>query len=103
MTVEGHGMTWTVPRGRLPYPRSSGRGALVSETTWSLMPITTTSLVVRLTLYWGAAFVAVMIVRMIVDVLAPDDIVEFFLAQSRDNFSQLDYPRRWVPVPSPGA
>jgi len=65
---------------------------------WSLMPITTMSLAVRMTLLWAAAFVAVMIARMIVDVLAPEDIVGFFLAQSRDDFSVLDYPRRWLPV-----
>jgi hypothetical protein len=51
-----------------------------------------------MTLLWAATFVAVMIARMIVDVLAPQDVVEFFLAQSRDNFSELDYPRRWLPV-----
>jgi hypothetical protein len=28
----------------------------------------------------------------------PEDIVAFFLAQSRDDFSQFDYPRRWLPV-----
>jgi hypothetical protein len=62
------------------------------------MPYTTTSLGIRLTLLWTAAFVTVMIARMIVDVLVPEDIVEFFLAQSRDDFSLLDYPRRWLPV-----
>jgi uncharacterized membrane protein len=62
------------------------------------MAITTTSLVVRMTLVWAAAFAAVMVVRMVVDALAPEDIVAFFLAQSRDDFSQLDYPRRWLPV-----
>ena len=77
-------------------PRGAARWYL--RQVWSLMPITTTSLVVRTTLLWAAAFVAVMIARMIVDVLAPEDIVEFFLAQSRDDFSQLDYPRRWLPV-----
>jgi len=65
---------------------------------WSLMSITTTSLVVRMTLAWAAAFLGVMMVRMAVDALAPEDIVAFFLAQSRDDFSQLDYPRRWLPV-----
>jgi uncharacterized membrane protein len=65
---------------------------------WSLMAITTTSLVVRMTLLWAAAFVAVMLVRIVVDALVPEDIVAFFLAQSRDDFSQLDYPRRWLPV-----
>lgn len=65
---------------------------------WSVMSITTTSLVVRMTLLWAGAFVAVMIARMVVDVLVPEDIVGFFLAQSRDDFSLLDYPRRWLPV-----
>jgi len=51
-----------------------------------------------MTLVWAAAFAAVMVVRMVVDALAPEDIVAFFLAQSRDDFSQLDYPRRWLPV-----
>lgn len=65
---------------------------------WSLMAITTTSSAIRTTVMWAAAFVAVMIARMIVDALAPEDVVAFFLAQSRDDFSQLDYPRRWLPV-----
>jgi hypothetical protein len=65
---------------------------------WSLMAITTTSLVVRMTLVWAVAFAAVMVVRMVVDAFVPEDIVAFFLAQSRDDFSQLDYPRRWLPV-----
>lgn len=65
---------------------------------WSLMAITPTSRIVRMTTVWAAAFVAVMIVRMIVDAMAPEDIVAFFLAQARDDFSLLDYPRRWLPI-----
>ena len=64
----------------------------------SLMAMTTTARVVRITLVWAAAFVSAMLVRMVIDAFAPEDIVAFFLAQSRDDFSQLDYPRRWLPV-----
>jgi hypothetical protein len=52
----------------------------------------------RTALLWGGIVAAVLLVRLFVEVIAPVDPVEGFLAQARDDYSVLDYPRRWVPA-----
>jgi hypothetical protein len=40
----------------------------------------------------------VLLIRLLLDVLDPIDPLERFLAQARDDYSEFDYPRRWVPA-----
>ena len=37
-------------------------------------------------------------IRLFVEVFDPVDPVERFLAQARDDYSEFNYPRRWVPA-----
>jgi len=51
----------------------------------------------RAGLIWGGLLAVVLLVRLLFDVFAPVDPVERFLAQSRSDYSEFDYPRRWLP------
>ena len=52
----------------------------------------------RAGLIWGGLLAVVLLVRLLFDVFAPVDPVERFLAQSRSDYSEFDYPRRWLPA-----
>jgi hypothetical protein len=52
----------------------------------------------RLTLVCASLLSAVLVIRLLFDVLDPVDPVDRFLAQARDDYSEFDYPRRWVPA-----
>ena len=53
---------------------------------------------VRIAAWGGALVLAVLLVRLAVEVMAPVDVLDRFLAQARSDFSEFDYPRRWVPA-----
>lgn len=57
----------------------------------------------RVTLVCSLLVAAVLLTRFLFDVMDPVDPVERFLAQARDDYSELDYPRRWAPAVSVGA
>ena len=50
----------------------------------------------RVTLVCGVLIAAVLLTRLLVDRFDPVDPVERFLAQSRDDYSEFNYPRRWI-------
>jgi hypothetical protein len=52
----------------------------------------------RLTLVCTLLVAAVLLTRFIFDVIDPVDPVERFLAQARDDYSEFNYPRRWMPA-----
>jgi hypothetical protein len=54
--------------------------------------------IARIAAWGGALVLAVLLVRVAVDVIAPVDVLDRFLAQARSDFSEFDYPRRWVPA-----
>jgi hypothetical protein len=45
---------------------------------------------------WAVAFAAVFAMRIAVDTIAPFDVEQYFLAQSRSDFSEFDFPRRFL-------
>jgi hypothetical protein len=47
---------------------------------------------------WAALFLAVILLRLLVDALAPIDAEKLFLAQARSSFSELEFPRRFATV-----
>ena len=57
----------------------------------------------RVTLVCSLLVAAVLLTRFLFDVIDPVDPVERFLAQARDDYSELNYPRRWVPAVAVGA
>ena len=57
----------------------------------------------RVTLVCSVLVAAVLLTRFLFDVMDPVDPVERFLAQARDDYSELNYPRRWVPTVAVGA
>ena len=52
----------------------------------------------RIALVCGLLVAAVLLTRLLFDVFDPVDPVERFLAQARDDYSEFNYPRRWVPA-----
>ncbi len=52
----------------------------------------------RIGLVCGLLVTAVLLIRLFVEVFDPVDPVERFLAQARDDYSEFNYPRRWVPA-----
>jgi hypothetical protein len=52
----------------------------------------------RAGLAWGALLATVMLVRLLLETFAPIDPLDRFLAQSRADYSEFDYPRRWLPA-----
>jgi hypothetical protein len=52
----------------------------------------------RIGLFCGLLVSVVLLIRLLLDVLDPIDPLERFLAQARDDYSEFDYPRRWVPA-----
>jgi len=52
----------------------------------------------RVGLLWGGLLASVLLVRLAFEVLAPVDPVERFLARARADYSEFDYPRRWLPA-----
>jgi hypothetical protein len=52
----------------------------------------------RIALVCGTLVTVVLVVRLFVEVFSPVDPVERFLAQARDDYSEFNYPRRWVPA-----
>jgi hypothetical protein len=52
----------------------------------------------RVTLVCGLLVAAVLLTRFSFDVIDPVDPVERFLAQARDDYSEFNYPRRWMPA-----
>ena len=52
----------------------------------------------RVTLVCGSLVAAVLLTRLLFDTFDPVDPVERFLAQARDDYSEFNYPRRWVPA-----
>jgi len=52
----------------------------------------------RASLIWGGLLAAVLLVRLLFDVFSPVDPVERFLAQARSDYSEFNYPRRWLPA-----
>ena len=54
--------------------------------------------IMRIAAWGGALVLAVLLVRLAVEVMAPVDVLDRFLAQARSDFSEFNYPRRWVPA-----
>lgn len=52
----------------------------------------------RTALIWGGLLAAVLLVRLFVEVFAPVDPLDRFLARARSDYSEFDYPRRWIPA-----
>ncbi len=52
----------------------------------------------RVTLVCGLLVAAVLLTRLLFDTFDPVDPVERFLAQARDDYSEFNYPRRWMPA-----
>jgi hypothetical protein len=52
----------------------------------------------RAAVIWGGLLAAVLLTRLFVEVVAPVDPLERFLAQARADYSEFDYPRRWIPA-----
>jgi hypothetical protein len=52
----------------------------------------------RIGLVCGLLVTAVLLIRLLFEVFDPIDPVERFLAQARDDYSEFNYPRRWVPA-----
>jgi len=52
----------------------------------------------RIGLVCGAMVTVVLLIRLMFDVLDPVDPVDRFLARARDDYSEFDYPRRWMPA-----
>jgi len=52
----------------------------------------------RVTLVCGLLVAAVLLTRLLFDRFDPVDPVERFLAQARDDYSEFNYPRRWMPA-----
>ena len=52
----------------------------------------------RVALVCGILVTAVLVIRLLFEVLDPVDPVERFLAQARDDYSEFNYPRRWIPA-----
>jgi hypothetical protein len=46
----------------------------------------------------GILVASVLVTRLLFEVLDPVDPVERFLAHARDDYSEFDYSRRWVPA-----
>jgi hypothetical protein len=52
----------------------------------------------RLAIACGLLVSVILVARLLVDTFDPVDPLERFLAQARDDYSEFDYPRRWVPA-----
>jgi hypothetical protein len=52
----------------------------------------------RIGLVCGILVTGVLVIRLLFEVLDPVDPVERFLAQARDDYSEFNYPRRWIPA-----
>jgi len=52
----------------------------------------------RIVLVCGILMALVLVVRLLVEVFDPVDPVDRFLARARDDYSEFNYPRRWVPA-----
>jgi drug/metabolite transporter (DMT)-like permease len=52
----------------------------------------------HLAIVCGLLVAVILVARLLVDTFDPVDPVERFLAQARDDYSEFDYPRRWVPA-----
>ena len=52
----------------------------------------------RVTLVCSLLVAAVLLTRFLFDVFDPVDPVERLLAQARDDYSEFNYPRRWIPA-----
>ena len=52
----------------------------------------------RVGLVCGVAVGLVLLVRLAIEVVSPVDPVARVLAQARDDYSEVDYPRRWIPA-----
>ncbi len=52
----------------------------------------------RIGLVCGLLVCAVLLIRLLVDVVNPVDPLDRFLAQARDDYSEFNYPRRWMPA-----
>jgi len=52
----------------------------------------------RIGLVCGTLVTLVLVIRLLFEVLDPVDPVERFLAQARDDYSEFNYPRRWIPA-----
>jgi hypothetical protein len=46
----------------------------------------------------GVLIAAVLMVRLLFEIVDPIDPLERLLARARDDYSELDYPQRWVPA-----
>jgi hypothetical protein len=70
-------------------------GASAAISTWRQGE---TRVLWRIGLVCGILVASVLVTRLLFEVLDPVDPVERFLAQARDDYSEFDYPRRWVPA-----
>ena len=52
----------------------------------------------RIALLCGLLMTVVLVVRLVVETYDPVDPVERLLARVRDDYSEFNYPRRWVPA-----
>jgi hypothetical protein len=52
----------------------------------------------RVGLACGVLVTIVLLTRLLFDVFAPVDPLDRFLAQARDDYSEFNYPRRWMPA-----
>jgi hypothetical protein len=52
----------------------------------------------RIGLVCGTLVTLVLLMRLLFEVLDPVDPVERFLAQARADYSEFNYPRRWIPA-----
>jgi hypothetical protein len=52
----------------------------------------------RIGLVCGVLVAVVLLTRLLFEVFDPLDPVERFLAQARDDYSEFNYPRRWLPA-----
>ncbi|HEU4693710.1 MAG TPA: hypothetical protein VFS23_35345 [Vicinamibacterales bacterium] len=52
----------------------------------------------RIGLAAGLLVTLVLVTRLLVDVFDPVDPLDRFLARVRDDYSEFDYPRRWIPA-----
>jgi hypothetical protein len=64
----------------------------------SMRPRDDMRLLWRIGLAGGLLVSIVLVTRLLFDVFDPVDPLDRFLAQARDDYSEFDYPRRWMPA-----